>query len=165
MQQQRTISWLDCDMQWKVNFIQLVIISLVARLRRSSQPFPMPSSVRSLSRVRLFATPWTSVLQAFLSITKPQRLLKLMPIESVMPYNHLVLCRCLLLLPQSFPASGSFLMSQLLTLGGQSTGVSALASVLPMDIQDWFPLGLTSLISLQSKRLSRIFSNTTVQKH
>ena len=67
--------------------------------------------------------------------------------------------------PQSFPAPGYFLMSQLLTSGGQSTGISALASVLPMAIQDWFPLGLTSLISLQSKGLSSIFSNTTVQKH
>ena len=67
--------------------------------------------------------------------------------------------------PQSFPASGSFPMSQLFTSGGQSVGVSASASVLPMNIQDWFPLGWTSLISLQSKGLSRVFSNTTVQKH
>ena len=66
---------------------------------------------------------------------------------------------------QSFPASGSFLMSQFFTSGGQSIGVSASASVLPMNIQDWFPLGWTSLISLQSKGLSRVFSNTTVQKH
>ena len=66
---------------------------------------------------------------------------------------------------QSFPASGSFLMSRLFTSGGQSTGASTLASVLLMNIQDWFPLGLTSLISLQSRRLSRAFSNTTVQKH
>ena len=68
--------------------------------------------------------------------------------------------------PQSFPASGSFPMSHLFTSGGQSTGVSASASVLPMNIQNWFPLGLTGLISLQSKGLSRrVFSNTTVQKH
>ena len=66
---------------------------------------------------------------------------------------------------QSFPASGSFQMSQFFTLRGQSIRVSASASVLPMNIQDWFPLGLTSLISLQMKGLSRIFSNTTVQKH
>ena len=66
--------------------------------------------------------------------------------------------------PQSFPASGSFPMSQLFTSGGQSTGTSASASVLPMNIQDWFPLWLTGLISLQSKELSRVFSNTTVQK-
>ena len=66
---------------------------------------------------------------------------------------------------QSFPASGSFPVSQFFTSGGQSIGVSASASVLPMNIQDWFPLGLTGLISLQSKGLSRVFSNTTVQKH
>ena len=67
--------------------------------------------------------------------------------------------------PQSFPASGSFLRSQFLASGGQSIGVSASASVLPMNIQDLFPLGLTGLISLQSKGLSRVFSNTTLQKH
>ena len=67
--------------------------------------------------------------------------------------------------PQSFPASGSFQTSQLFTSGGQSTGVSALASVLPMNTQDWSPLGWTGWISLQSKGLSRVFSNTTVQKH
>ena len=84
-----------------------------------------------------------------------------------MPSNHLILVipfipfSCL----HSFPASGSFSMSQFFTSGGQSTGVSASASVLPMNIQDWFPLGLTSWISLQSKWLSRVFSNTTVQRH
>ena len=66
---------------------------------------------------------------------------------------------------QSFPASGSFLMSQLFSSGGQSIGVSGSASVLPINIQDWFPLGLTGLISLQCKGLSRVFSSTTVQKH
>ena len=67
--------------------------------------------------------------------------------------------------PQSLTASDSFLMSQLFTWGGQSTRVSALASVLPMNIQDWSPLGWTGWTSLQSKGLSRVFSNTTVQKH
>ena len=67
--------------------------------------------------------------------------------------------------PQSLPASGSFPMSQLFAWGGQSIGVSASTSVLPMNIQDWFPLGWTGWMSLQSKRLSRVFSNTTVQKH
>ena len=66
---------------------------------------------------------------------------------------------------QSLPASGSFQMSQFFASGGQSFGVSALASVLPMNIQDWFPLGWTGWISLQSKGLSRVFSNTTVKKH
>ena len=67
--------------------------------------------------------------------------------------------------PQSFPASGSFPMSQFFASGGQSTGASASASFLPVNIKDWFPLGLTGLISLQSKGLSRVFSNTTVQEH
>ena len=67
--------------------------------------------------------------------------------------------------PQSFPASGSYQMNQLFTSGGQSVGVSASGSVLPMNIQDWFPLGWTGWISLQSKGLSRVFSNTTIQKH
>ena len=67
--------------------------------------------------------------------------------------------------PQSFPASGSFLMSWLFTSGGQRIGASASAPVLPVNIQDWFPLGLTGLISLQFKGLSRVFSSTTIGKH
>ena len=122
------------------------------------------SSIQPLSHVWLFVTPWTAAHQAFLSITNSQSLLKLMSIESVMPSNHLILClfsSCL----QSFPASGSFPMSHFFASDGQSFGVSASASVLPMNIQDWFPLGWTGWISLQSKGLSRVFSNTTVQKH
>ena len=86
-------------------------------------------------------------------------LLKFMSIESVMLLNYLILC-CLLLCLQSFPASGSFLMSRLFTSDRQSTGGPASASDLSMNIQDWFPLGLTGLISLLSKGLSRIFSST-----
>ena len=97
-------------------------------------------------------------------ITNSRSLLKLMSIELVMPSNHLP-CNPLLLHLQSFPASGSFPLSQFFVSGGQSIGVSASASVLPIDIQDWFSLGLTSWISLLSKGLSSIFSNTTVQKH
>ena len=84
-------------------------------------------------------------------------------IESVMPSNHLILWHPLPSCLQSFQASGSFLISQLFTSGGQSIGVSPLASVLSVNIQDWFPLELTGLISMQSKGLSRVFSNTTVQ--
>ena len=123
------------------------------------------SSVQSLSCVQLFATPWIIARQASLSITNSRSSLRLMSIESVIPSSHLILCRPLLLLPQSLPASESFPMSQLLAWGGQSTGVSALASVLPKTTQDWSPLGWTGWISLQSKGLSRVFSNTTVQKH
>ena len=96
-------------------------------------------------------------------VTILQSLLKLMSIELVMPSNRLILYASFSFCPQSFPVSGSFLMSQLFVSGGQSIG--ALASVLPMNIQDWLPLGLTGLISLQSKGLSRVFSNTTAQKH
>ena len=91
------------------------------------------SSVQSLSCVRLFVTPWIAARQASLSITNSWSLLKPMSIELVMPSNHLILCRPLLLLPQSLPASGSFQISQLFKSGGQSIGVSALASVLPMN--------------------------------
>ena len=122
-------------------------------------------SVQSLCHVWLFVTPWIAARQASVSITNSWNLLKLMPIESVMPSSYLILCRPLLLCPQSLPASGSFPVSQLFASGGQSTGVSASASVLPMNTQDWSPLGWTSWISLQSKGLSRVFSNTTVQKH
>ena len=117
------------------------------------------------SCVQLFAAPWTAAFQFFLSFTISWSSLKLMSIELVMPSNHLILC-CPLLLPlQSFPAWGSFLMSQFFALGGQSFGVSASTSVLPMNTQDWSPLRWTGWISLQSKGLSRVFSNTTVQKH
>ena len=81
--------------------------------------------------------------------------------DAIQPSHPVIPFSC----PQSFPASGSFQMSQLFVLGGQSTGVSASKSVLPMNTQDWSPLGWTGWISLQSKGLSRVFSNTTVQKH
>ena len=122
------------------------------------------SSVQSLSRVQLFVTPWTAACQTSLSITNSQRLLNFMSISrwchptissSVVPFSS-----CL----QFFPASGSFQMSQFFASGGQSIGVSASTSILPLNIQDWFPLGWTGWISLQSKKLSRVF-NTTVQKH
>ena len=119
----------------------------------------MSTVVQLLSHVQLFLTPWTAPCQASLSFTISWSLFKLMSIKSVMPSNHLVLCRPLLLLPLIF------LMSQLFASGGQSIGASASASVLPMNIQDWFLLGLTGWISLQFKGLSRVFSNTTIQKH
>ena len=123
------------------------------------------SSVQPLSCVRLFSTPWTAAHQASLSITSSWSLPSSCPLSwwchptitsSVVPFSS-----CL----QSFPASGSFQMSQFLESDGQSTRVSASASVLPMNIQDWSPLEWTGWISLQFKGLSRVFSNTTVQKH
>ena len=125
----------------------------------------MFSSVQSLSHVQLLANSWTAACQASLSITNSRSLLKVMSIEVVMPSNHLILCCPLLLPPSVFPASGSFPVSQSFTSGGQRIGASASGSVLPVDIQDWSPLGWTGWISLQSKGLSRVFSNTIVQNH
>ena len=124
-------------------------------------------SFRSFSHVPwgLFVAPCTPALQASQSITNSLNLLKLMSIELVMLSNNLILCYPFCSCLQSFPASGSFPKSQFFTLGGQSIGVSASVSVLPMNIQGWFPLGLTGLISLHSKELSRVFSSTTVWKH
>ena len=138
------------------------------------RPAPQPllgrkfSTVQSLSRVQLFVAPWIAARQASLSITNSRPCSNSCPLSqwchptilsSIVPFSS---CR------QSFPASGSFRSfptSPFFASGGQSLGVSALASVLLMNIQDWFPLEWTGWISLQSKGLSRIFSNTTVQKH
>ena len=127
--------------------------------------FMMISSVQPLSDVQLFANPGTAAGQASLSITNYRSPPKLMSIDSVTPSNHLILCHPLLLLPPIFPASESFPMSQFFAWGSQSTGVSASTSVLPMNTWDWSPLGCIGWIFLQSKGLSRVFSNTTVQKH
>ena len=122
------------------------------------------SSVQSLSHVRLFATHGLQHARLPYSST-PRTCSNLRPLSwwchptissSVIPFSSDLL---------SFPASASFPMSQFFASGGQSIGVSASASVLPMNIQDWFPLELTGLITLQSKGLSRVFSNTTVPKH
>ena len=123
------------------------------------------SSVQSFSLFRLSATPWTAAVMDSLSITNSRSPPKPCPSSrwchptissSVVPFSS-----C----PQSFPASGSFQMSLLFASGSQSFGVTASTSVLPMNSQDWSPLGWTGWISSQSKGLSRVFSNTTVQKH
>ena len=123
------------------------------------------SSVQLLSRVQLSATPWIAARQASLSITNSGVHSDSRPLSqwchpaissSVVPFSS-----C----PQSLPASESFPMSQLFAWGGQSTGVSALASFLPKNTQGWSLSEWTGWISLQSKGLSRVFSNTTVQKH
>ena len=123
------------------------------------------SSVHLLSRVQLFATPRIAARQASLSITNSQSSLRLMSIEPVMPSSHLISVVPFSSCPQSLPTSESFPISQLFTWSGQSTGVSALASFLPKNTQDSSPLEWTGWISLQSKGLLRVFSNTTVQKH
>ena len=126
---------------------------------------PLLYSVQSPSPVRLFVIPWITARQTSLSITNPRVYANSCPStcwchpaisSSVVPFSS-----C----PQSLPASGSFPMSQFFTWGGQSSGGSASAPVLPMNTQDWSPLGWTGWISLQSKGLSRVFSNTIVQKH
>ena len=117
------------------------------------------------SHVWLFATPWTAARQTSLSFTISRCLFKLMAIELVMLSNQFILNHPLLLPPSIFPASGSFPMSWLFASDSQSTGDSASASVPPVNIQDWFPLELTGLISLESKGLSTVFPNTTIQKH
>ena len=141
--------------------------SLEGKLKRRDITLLTKSVVtESLSSVWLFATPWTAARQATLSFTI---------------FPEVCLNSCLLsqwfhptisfsVVPFSFchlfsPASGSFPVSLLFASGGQSIGASASASVLPMNIQDWFPLGWTGWISLKSNGLTRVFSNTTVQKH
>ena len=123
------------------------------------------SSFQSLSCVWLFMTPWTIARQASLSITNSRSLPKPMSIELVMPSNHLILCRPLLLLPSIIPSIMVFSNESALHIRCPSIGVSASISLLPMNTQDGSPLGWTGWISLQSKELSRIFSNTTVQNH
>ena len=118
-----------------------------------------------LSDVQPFVTPRTAAHQASLSFAISHSWLRFTSIESVMPSNHLILCYPLLLLSSIFPSMRVFSMSQFFASGSQSIGVSTSASVLPMNIQDRFPLGWTDWISLQSKGLSRVFSSTLVQKH
>ena len=122
------------------------------------------SSVQSFSRVWL-CNPMDAALQASLSITSSWSLLKRMSIESVMPSSHFILCRPFLLLPPIPQSIRVFSNESIFAWSGQNIGVSALASFLQKNTQDWSPLEQTGWISLQSKGLSRVFSNTTVQKH
>ena len=122
-------------------------------------------ALQVLSFVQLFATPWTAAYQDSLFFTISQNLLKFMSIESVMLSNYLIFWHPLLLLPSIFPSIRVFSNESALCIRQQSIGASASASVLPMNIHCWLPLGLTGLISLQSKGVSGVFSNTTVQKH
>ena len=122
------------------------------------------SSVQSLRHVWLLATPWTEAHQASLSITNYQSLLKLMSIELMMPSKHLNLCHPLLLPPSVFPSIRVFSNESVFRIRWQKYWNLASASVLPMNIQGWFPLGWTGWISLKSKGLPRVFSTTIVQK-
>ena len=126
---------------------------------------PNVVAVQSLSQVRLFAAPWTMAHQTLLSFPVSWSFLRFMFIESVMLSNHLILCQPLLFLPSIFPSIRVFPKSWLFASGVQNFGASVSASVLLMNIQVWFPLGLTGLISLLSKGLSRVFTSTTVWKY
>ena len=123
------------------------------------------SSVHSLSRVRLFATPWTAAQQASLSITNSWSLPRLMSIELVRPSKHLILCRPLLLLPSIFPSIRVFSNELARCMRWPKYWSFSFNISFPMNTQDWSPLEWIGWISLQSKGLSRVFSNTTVQKH
>ena len=116
-----------------------------------------------LSHVRLFATPWIVACQASLSITNFQSKLKLMSIELVMPSNHLILCCTLLLLPSVFPSIQVFSNESVLHIRWPNYWSFSISP--PMNSHNWFPLGLTALISLLSKGLTTVFSNTTVKSH
>ena len=138
-----------------------------SKTNRTSGPLTILHShvvVQSLSRVWLFVTPWIAAHQASLSFTFSWSLLKLMSIELMMPSNHLILYHPLLLLPSIFSNIRVFPMSLFFASGGQSIRASASASVLPMNIQGWFPLGLTGLIVL-FKGLSRVYSSPTIWKY
>ena len=121
------------------------------------------SSVTQLCPI--LCNPMNQACQASLSITNSRSSFKLMSIESVIPSNHIILCHPLLLLPSIFSSTRVFSNDSILCIWWTKNRFSASASVLPMNIQDSFPLGWVGWICLPSKRLSRVFSNTTVQKH
>ena len=121
--------------------------------------------VQLLSHVQLFATSWTAACQAFLSFTVSWNLLKFMSTESVIPSNHLILCRPLLLLPRIFPSIRVFYNESDLHIRLPKYWSCSFSIVLPMNIQGLFPLGLTGLLFLLSKGFSRVFSGTKVWKH
>ena len=123
------------------------------------------SSVQLLSCVWLFVTPWTAACQVSLSITNSWSLLKLLSIESVVPSNHLILCHPLLLLPPIFPSIRIFSNESVLCIRWPKYWSFSFSISPSNEYSGWFPLGWTGWISLQSKGLSRVFSNTTVQKH
>ena len=120
-------------------------------------------SVQSISHVWLFVTPWIAARQPSLSITNSWSLHKLMSIELLMPSSHLILCRPLLLLPPSPPSIRVFSNESTLLMRWPKYWSFTFSVILPMNIQDWFPLGWTVWISL-CKGLSRVFPNTTIQK-
>ena len=123
------------------------------------------SSFQLLSRVRFFATLWTAACQASLSITKSRTLLKLMSTDSVVPSNHLILCHPLLLPPSIFPSIRVFSNESIILIRWPKYWSFSFNISPSNEYSNWFPLGWTGWLTLQSKGLSRVFSNTTAQKH
>ena len=144
-------------MQDFTSFVRVLLMSMFTR-----ETFVV---VQLPSRVQLIDTLWTAAHQASLSFTISWSMLKLMSIESVMPSNYIILCYLLLLTPLIFPSIRIFSNVSVLHIRWPKYWSFNFSISLPMNIQDWFPLGLTGLISLQSKGLSRVFSNTTFWKH
>ena len=138
---------------------------LPSSLRNCSARFTQTFVVQSLSHVWLFETPWTAAFQACLSFPISQSLLRLMSIDLVMQSNHLFLCCPFFLLPLIFPSIWVFSSESVIHIVWPKFGASASASVILVNIQGWFSLGLTGWIFLLSRGLSRVFSSTTVQRH
>ena len=149
---------------WRPHLILNRVLGLLQTIQIDKRPDKEFSSVQSLSHVRLFATPMDYSMPGFPVQHQLQELTQTHvhgvgdTIHPTMSSSVISFSSC----PQSFPASGPFPMSQFFTSGGQSIGVLASTSVLPMNTQDWFPLGWTGWISLQSKGLSKVFSNSIV---
>ena len=138
----------------EIYYVSFTFFSLVP----SSQISPCFAAVRSLHHVQLFATQWIAAHQAPISFTISQSLFKLTSIE-LMLVNQLIICHLLLLLPSIFPSISCFPVSRLFASGGQSIEASASVLVLPMNVQDWFSLGLAGLISILSKRLKSLLQH------
>ena len=138
------------------NFYFLIFISFIFAEIIEKVPIWLDQFSSVIQSCSNLCDPMDCSIPASLSITNSWSLLKLISIESVMPSNHLILCRPLLILPSIFPSIGSFQMSQLFASGGQNSGASASTSVLSVNTQDWSPLGWTGWISLQSKALSSV---------
>ena len=145
-------------------FIQMIVLVFFILLMYSLM-FNSPLVVQSLSHVWLFATPWTAARQTSLSSAISQSLLKFMSIESVMLYNHFILCYPLLLLPSIFPNIRVFSNKLALCMRWPKYWSFSFIISPSNEYQGWFPLGLTGWISLLSKGLSRVFSSITIQKH
>ena len=149
---------------WKIIYKNIRLICCTHETNIVSQLYTV-SSVQSLSRVRLFATPWIAAPQASLSITNSRSSFRLKSIESVMPTSHLILCHPLLLLPPIPPSIRVFSNESTLHMRWPKYWSLSFSTIPSKEHQGWSPSEWTGWISLQSKGLSRVFSNATIQKH